>query len=130
MFLEGSKQTSKGQVFDFRFEGIPTFLGTSLFAMEGIGLIFPVRASMKNIDRYPSIFTKVLILVLLVCGSFGLLSFLALGTNVDEVIFHSFSSDYLFLFVVEVLYATVLTTIILGDIFLVHNESPPYFSPY
>lgn len=43
--ISGLLPTKRGEVAMFRPLGIPQFLGLSMYSMEGIGLVFPIRAS-------------------------------------------------------------------------------------
>lgn len=63
--------------------GISSFIGVALFAMEvirgvkqGIGMVFPIRASMKDISGYRSIYSMTMVLVFIICCVFGFLSYL------------------------------------------------------
>lgn len=97
----------RGQLKHADFLGIPAFLGMALFSMEGIGLVFPLRSSIKNTAQFKSVFNGVLALVLVICLMFGVMSYTAFGVETPEIIFLAFGPKYEILFFLEVLYATV-----------------------
>jgi hypothetical protein len=70
---------------------------------------------MTDITGYRAIYALTMILVFFLCSLFGFLSYIvntpdskAIGSKVPTVIFYAFSSNYKFLFLLEVLYGAVL----------------------
>ena len=100
--------------------------------MEGIGLVFPLRSSIKKTEQFKSVFNGVLGIVLIICLLFGSMSYTAFGVNTPEIIFLAFGPKYEYLFFLELLYATVSPTsnsevlTFLGNFFQLHNEPPPH----
>jgi len=87
------------------WSAFPEFFGMACFSLEGIGLIFPIRGSLKK----PKIFTKLFIAVasfmVMVYIIFGTLANLALGMNTKQIIFHNFPKTYTGMFVLQFAYA-------------------------
>jgi amino acid permease len=95
----------------FEAGGLASFIGISLFSMEGIGMVFPIRSSMKDVSSYPPLYRCVMVSVFFICAVFAFLSYdvgaghQALGSKVPEVIFYYFGPKYRLLFFLEIMYA-------------------------
>lgn len=64
----------------------PMFIGTSVFTFEGVGLIIPITESMKEPQKFPRVLSLTMCFIALLFISFGLLSYLAFGEQVETVI--------------------------------------------
>lgn len=53
----------------YEWSGIPDYIGLSLYAMEGIGMIFPIRGAMKKPPNYLNVFTNSIKFIASVCLS-------------------------------------------------------------
>ena len=88
----------------------PEFFGMACFSLEGIGLIFPIRGSLKK----PQIFTKIFVICAICAVSiyiaFGTLANFALGGATKQIIFHNFPKNYTSIFVLQFLYAIGIFT--------------------
>ncbi|KAF8985741.1 hypothetical protein BGZ46_002120 [Entomortierella lignicola] len=62
------------------------FIGTAVFAYEGIGMIIPICGSMRNPEQFPRALGLVLTVVCAILVSFGALGYAAFGENVQGVI--------------------------------------------
>lgn len=69
----GGERSKSAILFDIN--GFPAFVGISLFTMEGIGMVFPIRSSMSEISGYPKLYRNMMIVVFFVCGIFAVISY-------------------------------------------------------
>ncbi|KAI9010105.1 transmembrane amino acid transporter protein-domain-containing protein [Hyaloraphidium curvatum] len=85
-----------------------TFVGTAIFAYEGISLILPIANAMKDPGKFP----LVLALVMLVIGCMmivvGTLSYIAFGDTVATVIFNAMPRDDPLVPIIQLLYALAI----------------------
>ena len=98
---------TRGTVEAFRIEGFAAFVGMALFSMEGIGMVFPLRNSLKRGVSFKHLFKRVLMIVFAICCLFGFLTYKDMGESVKRVAFFSFGAEYMVLFGLEIGYATV-----------------------
>ncbi|EMG49506.1 Vacuolar amino acid transporter, putative, partial [Candida maltosa Xu316] len=62
------------------------FIGTAIFAFEGIGLIIPIQESMIHPNNFPKVLGKVIFTIALIMILIGSLGYLTFGENVQTVI--------------------------------------------
>ena len=76
--LQGINHTST----NFNWGNFPMFFGMACFSLEGIGLIFPIRGSLKQPDQ----FTRLFVIV----ASSAVLLYMIFGTvcNLGKFIFY------------------------------------------
>ena len=75
--------------------------------MEGIGMVLPVKNSMADQTKGSNLMLWITAIVQIIYLVFGVICALALGPLTDMIIFHNFGSGYIFIFVIEIIYATV-----------------------
>lgn len=94
----------------FNWGKFPEFFGMACFSLEGIGLIFPIRGSLKN----PTIFTKLFVIVasgaVLLYMIFGTITNFALGNSTETIVFHNFPKNYTVIFILQFAYALGIFT--------------------
>ncbi|KAI9344907.1 transmembrane amino acid transporter protein-domain-containing protein [Obelidium mucronatum] len=71
----------------FNMESFPIFIGTALFAFEGICLILPIAESMKHPEKFPMVLTTCIIVIGLIFLVIGATGYLTFGNQVETVIF-------------------------------------------
>eukprot|EP00927_Polykrikos_kofoidii_P008826 TRINITY_DN13689_c0_g1_i1.p1 TRINITY_DN13689_c0_g1~~TRINITY_DN13689_c0_g1_i1.p1 ORF type:complete len:522 (+),score=57.87 TRINITY_DN13689_c0_g1_i1:67-1566(+) len=84
VFYASTSLISDGTSADVQFfipETFGIFLGTSIFAFEGIPLILPIRESMREPERFTCVFTWVFIPVVLAYMLVGMVGYLDYGSN-------------------------------------------------
>lgn len=81
------------------WEKFPEFFGMACFSLEGIGLIFPIRGSLKKPQVFTKLFVSVASFAVVTYMIFGSLSNMALGQTVKAIIFHNFPKNYTAIFV-------------------------------
>ncbi|KAJ2546383.1 hypothetical protein EV175_005622, partial [Coemansia sp. RSA 1933] len=64
----------------------PLFVGTAVFAYEGVTLVIPVIDSMKHQDQFAKVLTVALAICIVVFIGIGALSYMAFGESVETVI--------------------------------------------
>lgn len=62
------------------------FIGTAVFAYEGICLIIPIQESMKHPEKFDSLLGAVMIIITVIMVSVGVLLYAATGSKVQTVI--------------------------------------------
>lgn len=81
-------------VYWINLDKFPLFIGTAIFAYEGIGLILPISSSMSK----PQDFSRILSLVILVIGVvmmiIGVLGYLAFGEHTATIIFNNLDAAH------------------------------------
>jgi len=76
--------------------------------MEGIGLVFPLRAAMKESKNYFKIFTYAMYGVGFCCLILQIVSYMAIGENIEKMLFYNFGKEQKFIFFLEILYAVAI----------------------
>ncbi|KAJ3345652.1 neutral amino acid transporter [Entophlyctis luteolus] len=71
----------------FNMESFPIFIGTALFAFEGICLILPIAESMKEPQKFPRVLTFCVIVIGITFMVIGASGYLAFGLKVETVVF-------------------------------------------
>eukprot|EP01079_Euglenida_sp_SAG-EU17-18_P004211 gene4211-764_t len=64
----------------------PQFIGAATYCYEAVGLVLPVKASMKHKKDFSFVWTLNLVLVSLLLWSFGMTNFKAYGNQTEEII--------------------------------------------
>jgi proton-coupled amino acid transporter len=68
-------------------ESFSLFVGTAMFAFEGICLILPIADSMKKPEKFQSVISWSMVVIGTVFITIGLMGYLALGGEVGTVVF-------------------------------------------
>ncbi|KAJ3258800.1 neutral amino acid transporter [Chytriomyces hyalinus] len=92
----------------FNLESFPIFIGTALFAFEGICLILPIAESMKHPEQFPMVLTLCITLIgttFIVIGATGYLTF---GNTVETIIFLNMPKDSSLVTTLQFLYALAI----------------------
>ncbi|RKP11714.1 transmembrane amino acid transporter protein-domain-containing protein, partial [Piptocephalis cylindrospora] len=71
---------------NFNTADFALFIGTAVFTFEGIGLVIPIRDSMKEPQLFPKVLSRTMILVTFIFCSVGALSYLTFGDKVETVV--------------------------------------------
>jgi proton-coupled amino acid transporter len=90
-------------ITQFNLQKFPTFLGTAIFAYEGIGMILPIGNEMKQPKRFGSVLSVVMASLSIVFLLVGGLSYLTFGESVDQVVLKNLPES-IWLDVVQVFY--------------------------
>lgn len=79
----------------FNSESWPLFIGTAVFAYEGIGLLIPIQESMKEPEKFNKLLVLVMVIVTIVFTSLASLAYLSYGDDVKTVILMNFPHNTL-----------------------------------
>ena len=88
----------------------PEFFGIACFSLEGIGLIFPIRGSLKTPSNFRIQFNWIASFMVQIYISFGMLCHISLGGSTKEIIFHNFPKSFKGIFVLQFLFAIGIFT--------------------
>ncbi|CAI5757121.1 unnamed protein product [Candida verbasci] len=81
------------------------FIGTAIFAFEGIGLIIPIQESMIHPNNFPKVLAKVIFTIALIFIIIGTLGYLTFGSNVQTVILLNLPQDSPMVIITQLLYS-------------------------
>ncbi|OEJ88386.1 Vacuolar amino acid transporter 4 [Hanseniaspora osmophila] len=108
LVIDLDMKPAEGIIYTFNPNSWSLFIGTAIFAFEGIGLIIPVQDSMKHPEHFP----KVLLLVILTaCVLFILvatLGYLAYGSSIDTVILLNLPQSNIFVNMIQFFYSMAI----------------------
>lgn len=79
----------------FNSNSWPLFIGTAVFAYEGIGLLIPIQESMKEPEKFNKLLIIVMVIVTVVFTSLASLAYLSYGDDVKTVILMNFPHNSL-----------------------------------
>ena len=84
--LDGADKTTREAIPLFRLAGLPFVFGTACFALEGIGLILPVKAAMRAADqpRFYGLLNGAVLLVATCYVVFGTMGVLFYGSSLKQ----------------------------------------------
>ncbi|KAJ3218104.1 neutral amino acid transporter [Dinochytrium kinnereticum] len=71
----------------FNLESFSLFVGTAMFAFEGICLILPIAESMKHPEKFGWVLTLCIVVIGTIFIVIGAMGYLAFGSKVETVIF-------------------------------------------
>lgn len=91
--------------FFFNKESFSLFIGVSIFAFEGIGLIIPIQESMIYPNNFPRVLFLVIATISTIFIGIGCLGYLTFGKYVKTVIILNLPQDSPFVIMVQLLYA-------------------------
>ncbi|KAJ3240723.1 neutral amino acid transporter [Chytriomyces hyalinus] len=77
----------------FNLESFPIFIGTALFAFEGICLILPIAESMKHPEQFPMVLTLCITFIGTIFIVIGATGYLTFGNAVETIIFLNMPKD-------------------------------------
>ncbi|BGP26993.1 hypothetical protein JCM10295v2_005955 [Rhodotorula toruloides] len=92
----------------FNPRDFPLLIGTAVFAFEGIGLVLPVRESMRDPSRFPAVLSGVMVGTMVLFASGGVLAYLAYGSKIQTVVFVNLPQDDKFVQASQFLYSLAI----------------------
>ena len=95
-------------IYGVNSERWPLFIGTVIFAFEGIGLIIPVQESMKQPAHFPKVLRLVIIVVTILFVSLGSIGYLIYGSDVETVILLNLPQQNMFVNIIQLLYSLAI----------------------
>lgn len=91
----------------FKHDTWPLFIGTAVFAYEGIGLLIPIQESMAQPELFDRLLLVVIVITTVVFTTLPSLAYLAYGETVKTVILMNFPENAASL-IVQLLYAIAI----------------------
>lgn len=88
----------------FDLARLPLLFGVVIFAYEGIGVVFDIRASMKEPKDFKSLFKIEIVFLMIVYSLFPALCVVALGDNLPEIVLFSLPTNNLFFLFIQIAY--------------------------
>lgn len=89
----------------FNPNGWSFFVGTAIFAFEGIGLIIPVQDSMRTPEKFPLILGLVILSSGILFLSIAVIGYLAFGDQVETIILQSLSTGGIIVALLQLIYS-------------------------
>lgn len=84
------------------------FIGTAIFAFEGIGLIIPIQESMKHPQKFPRVLFIVMIIITVLFIVMGAISYAAYGSKTETVVLLNLPQDNRLVNGVQFLYSVAI----------------------
>ncbi|CDO95432.1 unnamed protein product [Kluyveromyces dobzhanskii CBS 2104] len=97
-----------GIVYGFNSSKWSLFIGTAIFAFEGIGLIIPIQDSMKKPEKFPLVLGLVILTATVAFVSVATLGYLAFGKYVETVVLLNLPQDNIFVNLVQFFYSLAI----------------------
>lgn len=95
-------------IVQFNTENFAVFIGTAVFAFEGIGLVIPITEAMKEPQKFPKVLTLTMIGIALVFASVGAFAYMAYGSNVQTVVLLNLPAGVIMTPIVQILYSLAI----------------------
>jgi len=93
---------------EFKITELPLFFGIAVYAYEGIGVMFNIRASMQQPKEFPRLVSYQFLIITVIYITFPTLCFLTFGDDTNGIIFFNLPQTNKFFLTVEILYAVAL----------------------
>lgn len=98
----------KGIEFYFNKSEFSLFIGVSIFAFEGIGLIIPIQESMIYPNHFPKVLFQVIATISIIFVCMGTVGYLAFGQDVQTVIILNLPQDSPMIIMTQLLYSLAI----------------------
>nr|MCP8717217.1 amino acid transporter [Asgard group archaeon] len=97
-----------GIVYYFNQSEFSLFIGTAIFAFEGIGLIIPIQESMIHPNNFPKVLGQVIFSITIIMVIVGGLGYLTFGDEVNTVILLNLPQDSPMVILTQLLYSLAI----------------------
>lgn len=104
-FTELGRNGVASPIIYFNTEEFPLFLGTIIYAFEGIGLIMPIHTAMEKPAEFKRILSYTVFLVGLIMLLLAIPSYLAFGPRITIIIFAAFPQNHHLVQNIQILYS-------------------------
>ena len=99
---------AEGVIYGINLSRWTIFIGTAIFAFEGIGLIIPVQDSMKHPEKFPLILGLVMIVVTGLFITMATIGYLAYGSDIDTVILSNLPQSNIAVNLIQLFYSLAI----------------------
>lgn len=101
-------QAAEGIIWTFNDNNWTIFIGTAIFAFEGIGLIIPIQDSMKHPQDFPLVLSLVIGTVTMFFIIVGTIGYLAYGKYIETVILLNLPQNSIFVNLIQLFYSMAI----------------------
>jgi proton-coupled amino acid transporter len=98
----------EGIEFFFNKSDFSLFIGVSIFAFEGIGLIIPIQETMIYPNHFPKVLFQVIATISIIFICMGTVGYLAFGKDVKTVIILNLPQDSPMIIMTQLLYSIAI----------------------
>ena len=84
------------------------FVGTAIFAFEGIGLIIPIQESMIHPNNFPRVLGQVILTIAVIMIMVGSLGYLTFGDKIKTVVLLNLPQDSPMVIITQLLYSLAI----------------------
>lgn len=84
------------------------FIGTAIFAFEGIGLIIPIQESMIHPNNFPRVLGQVILTIAVIMIMVGSLGYLTFGDKIKTVVLLNLPQDSPMIIITQLLYSLAI----------------------
>ena len=84
------------------------FIGTAIFAFEGIGLIIPIQESMIHPNNFPRVLGQVILTIAVIMIMVGSLGYLTFGDKIKTVVLLNLPQDSPMVIITQLLYSLAI----------------------
>lgn len=106
--LESHMKPAEGVVLLFNKNRWTLFIGTAIFAFEGIGLVIPVQDSMQHPEKFPLVLAMVIITSTVLFITIGSVGYLAYGSRIKTVILLNLPQANIFVNLIQLFYSLAI----------------------
>ena len=99
---------AEGVIYGINLSRWTIFIGTAIFAFEGIGLIIPVQDSMRHPEKFPLILGLVMIVVTGLFITMATIGYLAYGSDIDTVILSNLPQSNIAVNLIQLFYSLAI----------------------
>lgn len=106
--LDLNLRPALGTILGFNSSRWTMFIGTAIFAFEGIGLIIPVQDSMKHPEKFPLVLGLVIMTATVLFILIGTVGYMAYGSSVETVILLNLPQRSIFVILIQFFYSLAI----------------------
>ncbi|QLG70354.1 hypothetical protein HG535_0A02930 [Zygotorulaspora mrakii] len=99
---------AEGTIIGFNSNHWTVFIGTAIFAFEGIGLIIPVQDSMRNPEKFPLVLGLVIMTATVLFILIGTIGYMAYGSTIETVILLNLPQKNIFVNLIQFFYSLAI----------------------
>lgn len=106
--VESHMKPAEGVILGFNSNRWTMFIGTAIFAFEGIGLIIPVQDSMQHPEKFPLVLCLVIVTSTVLFITIASVGYLAYGSHIKTVILLNLPQANLFVNLIQLFYSLAI----------------------
>lgn len=108
LFFDLHSIPAEGVIMNFNPNRWSLFIGTAIFAFEGIGLIIPVQDSMKHPEKFPQVLGLVIVTATILFTTVATLGYLSYGSKTETVILLNLPQDNICVNLIQFFYSLAI----------------------